>query len=124
MKIWFAVAVGGALGALLRFAVSRGAANAFGTGFPWGTLIVNAAGAFMVGFLAAWFANRLSAGPALRALVLTGLLGALTTFSTFSFETLELVQTGAFGRMATNVIANLGLSLVLVWIGYGLGGRI
>ncbi len=124
MKIWFAVAVGGALGAVLRFAVSRGTANAFGTGFPWGTLIVNAAGAFVLGFLVAWFASQLSAGPVLRALVLTGLLGALTTFSTFSFETLELAQTGAFGKMTANVVANLGLSLVLVWIGYGLGGRL
>lgn len=124
MKIWLAVAVGGALGAVLRFAVSRGSADAFGTGFPWGTLIVNAVGAFAIGFLAAWFINRLSAGPALRALVLTGLLGGLTTFSTFSFETLELAQTGAFGKTAANVVANLGLSLVLVWIGYGLGGRV
>jgi len=124
MKIWLAVALGGAIGAVLRFAVSRGAANAFGTAFPWGTLIVNALGAFLIGFLAAWFMSRFSAGPALRALVVTGVLGALTTFSTFSLETLQLAQTGAFARVGLSIVANLGLSLLLVWIGYGLGGRV
>ncbi len=124
MKIWLAVAIGGALGAVLRFAVSRGAASAFGTGFPWGTLIVNAAGAFAIGFLAAWFASRFAIAPALRALVLTGVLGALTTFSTFSLETLELAQTAVFGRMTANIVANLGLSLALVWTGYALGARV
>lgn len=123
MKVWLAVAAGGALGAVVRFAVSRGAARWFGTAFPWGTLIVNAAGAFAIGFLAAWFAVRLDAGPALRALVLTGMLGALTTFSTFSFETLQLAESGAFARMTANVLLNLGICLVLVWIGYGLGTR-
>lgn len=124
MKIWLAVALGGAIGAVLRFAISRGAANALGTGFPWGTLIVNALGAFVIGFLAAWFLERFAIGPAFRALVLTGVLGALTTFSTFSLETLQLAQTGAFGRVGLNIVANLGLSLVLVWVGYGLGGRV
>jgi CrcB protein len=124
MKIWLAVALGGAIGAVLRFAVSRGAANAFGTGFPWGTLIVNMIGAFSIGFLTAWFMSRFSVSPALRALVLTGVLGALTTFSTFSLETLELAQTGAMGRAGLSIVANVGLSLVLVWVGYGLGGRI
>ncbi|MGH8273723.1 MAG: fluoride efflux transporter CrcB [Gammaproteobacteria bacterium] len=124
MKIWLAVALGGAIGATLRFAVSRGAAGLFGTGFPWGTLIVNAVGAFAIGFLAAWFASRFAVGPALRALILTGLLGALTTFSTFSFETLGLVQTAAFGKVAANIVVNLGMSLALVWVGYELGGRL
>lgn len=123
MKIWLAVAAGGALGAVARFAVSRGAAAWFGTEFPWGTLIVNAAGAFAIGFLAAWFTHRLEAGPAVRALVLTGVLGALTTFSTFSFETLQLAEAGEGGKVAANILLNLGLSLALVWIGYGLGGR-
>jgi CrcB protein len=124
MKIWLAVALGGAIGAVLRFAVSRGAANVFGTAFPWGTLIVNAVGAFAIGFLAAWFASRLAVGPALRALVLTGVLGALTTFSTFSLETLALAQVGAYGRAAANVVVNLGLSLVLVWAGFAFGSRV
>lgn len=124
MKIWLAVALGGAIGALLRFAVSRGAVGIFGAGFPWGTLIVNAVGAFAIGFLAAWFASRLAVGPALRALVLTGTLGALTTFSTFSLETLQLTQTAAFGKAAASIVANLCMSLVLVWLGYELGGRL
>lgn len=124
MGMWIAVAVGGALGALLRFAVSRGAAGLFGTAFPWGTLIVNAAGAFAIGFLFAWFSLRLSVSPALRALALTGLLGALTTFSTFSVETLALAQSGALARAGANVAANVGASLILVWLGYALGGRL
>lgn len=123
MGMWIAVAVGGALGALLRFAVSRGAARLFGTAFPWGTLLVNAAGAFAIGFLVAWFSLRLSVSPAARALVLTGLLGALTTFSTFSVETLALAQSGAVARAGINIVVNVGASLVLVWLGYLLGGR-
>lgn len=124
MKIWLAVAAGGAMGAVLRFAVSRGAASAFGTGLPWGTLIVNAAGALAIGFLTAWFTVRFAASPALRALVLTGVLGALTTFSTFSLETLELAHAGEFGRAGLNVFANLAAGIVLVWVGYTLGGRL
>lgn len=124
MGMWIAVAAGGALGALLRFAVSRGAARLFGTAFPWGTLIVNAAGAFAIGFLVAWFSLRLSASPALRALLLTGLLGALTTFSTFSVETLALAQSGALARAGVNVAVNVGASLVLVWLGFLLGERL
>jgi len=122
--MWIAVAAGGAIGAVLRFAISRGAAQVFGTAFPWGTLLANALGAFVIGLLVAWFSLRLGVGPALRALVLTGLLGALTTFSTFSLETLELVRSGAVGRAALNVGANVAASLVLVWLGYLLGGRL
>lgn len=123
--IWVAVAVGGGLGALLRFGISRWAAQAMGSGFPWGTLIVNAMGALLIGFLFAWFSQRLlGIGPATRALILTGMLGALTTFSTFSLETLELLQGGELVRAGLNVGANLVLSLILVWIGYILGARI
>lgn len=122
--IWLAVAVGGSLGAVLRFAISRWAVGAIGTGFPWGTLIANAVGAFVIGFLFAWFSHRLLVSPALRALILTGLLGALTTFSTFSLETLELLHGGEVVRAGLNVAANLGLALVLVWGGYVLGGRL
>ena len=123
--IWLAVAVGGGLGALLRFGISRWAAQAIGTDFPWGTLIVNAMGALLIGFLFAWFSQRLlGVGPATRALILTGMLGALTTFSTFSLETLELLQGGELVRAGLNVGANLALSLILVWIGYILGARI
>ncbi|MGA7966367.1 MAG: fluoride efflux transporter CrcB [Gammaproteobacteria bacterium] len=122
--IWIAVAVGGSLGAVLRFAISRSAVTAFGTAFPWGTLIANAVGAFAIGFLFAWFSHRLSVTPAVRALIMTGLLGALTTFSTFSLETLELLHGGEMVRAGLNVAANLGLALVLVWGGYVLGGRL
>lgn len=124
MRIWIAVAAGGAIGAVVRFAISRGAAQALGTAFPWGTFAANALGAFVIGMLVAWFSLRLSVGPAVRALVLTGLLGALTTFSTFSLETLELARSGAVGRAALNVGANVTASLVLVWLGYLLGGRL
>lgn len=122
--IWLAVAVGGSVGAVLRFAISRSSVAAFGTVFPWGTLVANALGAFVIGFLFAWFSHRLLVAPAVRALLLTGLLGALTTFSTFSLETLELMHNGAVLRAGLNIAANLGLSLVLVWGGYVLGGRL
>lgn len=124
MKPWLAIAAGGALGAVLRFAISRGAARVFGADFPWGTLFVNALGAFAIGFLFAWFSLRFTVTPAMRALVMTGLLGAMTTFSTFSLETLELAHAGEFTRAGANILANLAASLLLVWAGYALGGKL
>ncbi|MGH8226264.1 MAG: fluoride efflux transporter CrcB [Gammaproteobacteria bacterium] len=121
MKLWLSVGIGGFVGAILRFAVSRGAVALLGARFPWGTLIVNAGGAFLVGFLAALFLTRIDVGPSLRALLLTGILGGLTTFSTFTIETLNLVQGGAAAAGLANIALNVGTGLLLVWLGYNLG---
>ena len=112
-----AVAVGGAVGALARHGVSTAAAAAFGPRFPLGTLIVNVAGSFVMGWLFALFTGRMDVSPELRLLVTTGLLGAFTTFSTFSMETLVLLQAGRWAAGAANVVLSVALCLGAAWLG-------
>ena len=89
-----AIAVGGAAGAVLRFWTSNLVHARLGQDFPYGTLVVNVLGSLLMGFLYILLLERLSLGPEWRAVLLIGLLGAFTTFSTFSIETLNLVQAG------------------------------
>jgi CrcB protein len=112
-----AIAAGGALGALLRYWVSTAVQERTGTVFPYGTLTVNVVGSLLIGFLYIWLIERLAVGPAVRAFMLIGVLGAFTTFSTFSMETLNLMESGQLGRALVNVLAS-----VIVCIGAaGLG---
>lgn len=112
-----AIALGGSVGALLRYGVSTGVYAMLGRGFPWGTLAVNVAGSFAMGLLAVLMIERLSLGPQWRAAVLVGLLGSFTTFSTFSLETLELIERGQAGRALLNAAASVGLCLAAAWAG-------
>ena len=91
-----AVAVGGAIGSVLRWATIVLAAQRLGAGFPWGTAIVNVAGSFMIGAIAEWSTGGvLGVTPGVRLFVATGILGGFTTFSTFSLDALTLVRDGA-----------------------------
>ena len=101
----FAVAGGGALGALMRYGV--GVALAGRGGFPWATLSVNVIGSLLFGFLAIWLTERTPLALELRAFVLIGVLGAFTTFSAFSWETLMLLQQGETTRAAMNMFASV-----------------
>ncbi len=112
-----AVALGGAAGALARHGVSTAIAAAFGPRFPLGTLVVNVAGSFAMGWLFALFAERTHVPPEMRLLVMTGLLGAFTTFSTFSVETLALLQAGRWLAGAANVVLGVALCLAAAWLG-------
>ena len=106
------VALGGALGAVARYGLTVGMQNWLGTGFPWGTLLVNVVGSFLLGVLAEFWANRLHLGVEGRLLWMTGFCGGLTTFSTFSLETVHLLNNGqtwpAVGNIALNLILTLG----------------
>ena len=117
MSQLLAVALGGAAGALARHGVSTAVAAAFGPRFPLGTLVVNVAGSFAMGWLFALFAARAHVPPEMRLLLMTGLLGAFTTFSTFSMETLTLLQAGRWLAGAANAALSVALCLAAAWAG-------
>ncbi len=121
-----AVAVGGAAGAVLRYWLSswvtRWSAPLF---FPFGTLLVNVIGSFALGLLAGYLAGeRPGVSVELRLLLATGFLGAFTTFSTFSVETLAAFRQGLPGIAVANIGASLLLALGTCWLGLELGGRL
>ena len=111
------IAVGGACGALMRFWISSGVAALFGKGFTLGTLIVNVVGSLLIGMLYVLLTERVVAGAGMRALLVVGFLGALTTFSTFSIETLQLIESGEPVKALANVGANVVLCLGACWLG-------
>jgi CrcB protein len=111
MKILLAIAAGGAIGAVLRHLINVQSAHWFGTGFPWSTLFVNVVGSFLMGVLVETSALVWSPGPALRAMIAVGFLGALTTFSSFSLDTGLLYERGALGAAAGYVLLSVVLSI-------------
>lgn len=116
-----AIAGGGAIGALTRFWVSSGVYRLMGRDFPWGTLVVNVIGSFLMGFLFVLFIERLAAAPEWRAAVLVGFLGALTTFSTFSVETLTLIEQGFLLKAFLNMTVSVWVCVLVCWVGFILG---
>ena len=117
MSQTLAIAAGGAIGALLRYWTSTTVHNRLGTGFPYGTLTVNVMGSLLMGFLYIWLIERLAAGSALRAFLLIGILGAFTTFSTFSMETLNLLESGQPGKALANVLASVIVCITAAGLG-------
>jgi CrcB protein len=120
----FAIAVGGAVGALMRFFVSTGTYFLLGRGFPYGTLVVNVLGSLLMGALFVLLSDRLALGPEWRGGLLVGLLGAFTTFSTFSLETLVLLEEGRWLGASANVFLSVTLCLAATWIGLTLARQI
>jgi fluoride exporter len=123
---WLWVAFGGALGSMARYGVGIGASRAWGDTFPWGTLLINIAGSFVIGFFGTLTsqAGPMSAAPGLRIFVMVGVCGGFTTFSSFSLQTLELVQAGEPIRAGLYVALSVVLCLVGVFLGYWLASRI
>ena len=109
------IGMGGFLGAITRFVLSAFVQKNAAVLFPVGTLSVNVLGGFLIGFLALYFENHLS--PEYRALVITGFLGALTTFSTFSYETVMLIENSAYIKAVSNIVINVLLSLSATVLG-------
>jgi CrcB protein len=116
MTHFIAIAAGGAVGALLRFSVSTGIYNLLGRGFPYGTLTVNVLGSGLMGFLYVFMLERVT-NVELRAALLIGLLGAFTTFSTFSLETLNLIENGEVSKALLNIFISISLCLFATWLG-------
>lgn len=116
-----AIAIGGAVGACLRFALSEWMLHLFGRAFPFGTLLVNILGSFVIGLLYGLLITEQIAPNPWRIFIGIGVLGAFTTFSTFSMDTVLLLQQGDWQKAIANVVLNLVLCLTLAWLGLKLG---
>jgi CrcB protein len=119
-----AIAAGGAVGSVLRFWMSTWVHSFAGRSFPYGTLTVNVVGCLAMGFLFVLFIDRLSDNNVLRAGILIGVLGGFTTFSSFSIETLNLIEQGAWFKAAANMTGSLLLCVGATWIGVILGRQV
>ena len=119
VQLYLMVALGGALGTITRFVISGLAAASFGETFPWGTMIINVAGSFVIGFFATLTApdGRLFVSGTTRQFVMTGFCGGFTTFSSFSLQTLNLLSDGEFVQAGGNVVGSVTLCLFSVWLG-------
>jgi fluoride exporter len=120
MASYFWIAVGSALGGVARYWCSDMAARLVGETFPWGTLAVNILGSFVIGFFATLTGpnGRLEVGLTARQFVTIGLCGGYTTFSSFSAQTLSLMQDGQSFRAGAYIVASVVCCLVAVWAGY------
>ena len=125
-RLYAAVAMGSALGAIARFLCSVALAELLGPAFPWATLAVNGLGSFLIGLYATVSepGGRLPAGHVGRQFVIAGFCGGFTTFSFFSLETLLLLERQALGLAGAYVAASIVTWLTLVWVGYRIGARL
>jgi fluoride exporter len=119
MPALIGIAVAGALGALARYGLDELIGRRTGA-FPWGIFVVNVTGAFLIGFMVNALEPRFE-DSWVRLAVVTGFLGAYTTFSTFSLDTFRLLQEGRGGQAAFNAFGTLGFGLLAVWLGLSLG---
>lgn len=118
------IAAGGATGALLRFWMSNGVHALLGRGFPYGTMSVNVLGSFAMGLLYVLMLERMAINAEWRAALMIGLLGAFTTFSAFSIETMNLIEAGELSKAGLNMILSVSLCLLGCWLGMVLGRQI
>ena len=119
-----AIAAGGAVGALFRFWVSTGIYSLLGRSFPFGTLAVNLLGSLLMGFLYVLLLDRMTTPPEVRAALLVGFLGAFTTFSTFSIETLNLIEQADFMKAGLNMLLSVVACVMACWFGVLLGRQL
>lgn len=122
MDKWLLVMLGGSLGAASRYGIGLLTAKLLGTNFPWGTLVVNLSGCFIIGLLFALADRSHLLTPDVRLFLITGYLGALTTFSSFSLETVNAGRAGLTLQSLTNILINNLGGLSLTYLGFRLGG--
>jgi len=122
--VW--VALGGALGTTARYWLSGAVARAVGETFPWGTMVINIGGSFVIGFFGALTGpdGRWFVGSTARQFVMIGICGGYTTFSSFSLQTLNLANDGEWFRAGANIGLSVALCLIAVWVGVALASLI
>ncbi len=121
MKEAFVVFLGGGAGSVFRYWLSGGVYRLVGPAFPYGTLLVNVLGCFLIGFVMSIFEERYVVQPLLRTFLSIGILGGFTTFSTFSFETIALLREGSFLLGFVNILYSLCGCLCAAWAGAAIG---
>ncbi len=122
-SLW--IALGSALGGVGRYWCAALVSRQLGEAFPWGTLLVNVAGSFLIGVASSWSASLdhpWAPGPEARAFIMVGFCGGYTTFSAFSLQTLQLLREGQLWYALGNVVLSAALCLIAVWLGYLAGG--
>jgi fluoride exporter len=118
LSAYLLVAVGGAVGSVARYAVTLAGTWAWGPEFPWGTIIINVVGSFVITFFGALTAPYGESAQGPRILVMVGFCGGFTTFSSFSLQTFELAQTGHRVGVAANILLSVCLCLAAAWAGH------
>lgn len=121
MQKYLWIAAGGALGSIARYWIGSAVGSRMGVKFPYGTLIVNITACVMIGFTVAWFGRRADLNSAWRYLFPIGFIGAYSTFSTYEWETLSTLRSGAFLLGGLYAVGSLILGLAAVWAGSVLG---
>jgi len=120
LQKYFLIALGGALGSIARYWVGSTVANRMGTRFPYGTFVINITACVIIGFSLTFLARRVDLNPAWRFLIPVGFIGAYSTFSTYEWETLSTIRSGAFFLAALYAVSSLILGLAAVWGGSAL----
>ncbi len=123
MGAYLAVAIGGAVGSVARFWMTGAMTAVTGPRFPWGTLLINVIGSFIIGLVAGFTLTptRMGVHPDIRIFLMTGICGGFTTFSAFSLQTLELLQTGDIAPAIGYALGSVIACLLAVWGGWVLG---
>jgi fluoride exporter len=111
-QLILAVAIGGAVGSVLRYLIGIESGRLFGTDFPWGTLIINVSGSFLIGVFAALFATKWSTPPSAKVFLIVGICGGYTTFSTFALDVWYLIERGQLVASLAYILASVILSTV------------
>ena len=114
------IGLAGAVGTLLRYWLSESVAKRFGETFPTGTLVVNLVGCLLAGLLFNLMFDRYLVNPTVRTVVLIGLLGGFTTFSSFGLQTFTLMRDGELGLALFNIAVSNAGGLLMVWVGYAI----
>ncbi len=120
----FMIALGGGLGTLLRYVLAGWAQKFVDGSFPLGTLVVNSAGCFLIGFLGAAFGGPFLIREEYRVALFVGVLGGFTTFSTFGWETFSLTNDGQFRLAVANAILTNAIGFAAVWVGYRMSHKL